>query len=71
MVYGDTDSIVYIYCPGFPDPPLCDYPGDFKDELSNGDYIVEFASGVPKTTAKIKKSVKCVICSSTEKGPVK
>ena len=28
LVYCDTDSIVYIHCPGWPDPLLGDYLGD-------------------------------------------
>lgn len=48
VVYFDTDSVVFRSLPGQPDPPLGDYLGDFKDELSGGDYIVEFASGGPK-----------------------
>ena len=64
-MYGDTDTIVYIHRPGLPDPLLGDYLGDFKDESSNGDYIVEFAS------PKVKKGVKCAVCPSTVKGPVK
>lgn len=76
VVYGDTDSIIYVHRPGLPDPLLGDYLGDFKDELSNGDYIVEFASGGPKnygslSPPKVKKSLKCAVCPSTVKGPVK
>ena len=48
VVYFDTDSVVFRSLPDQPDPPLGDYLGDFKDELSTGDYIVEFASGGPK-----------------------
>ena len=44
----NTDSVVFRSLPVQPDPPLGDYLGDFKDELSKGDYIVEFASGGPK-----------------------
>ena len=62
VVFGDTDSIVYIHRPCLPDPLLDDYLGDFKDELSHGDYIVEFASGGPKNygyvTAKGKEECK-------------
>ena len=61
MVYGDTDSVVYIHRPGLPDPLIGDYLGDFKDELSNGHYIIEFW-GVPKpysyVTAKGKELCK-------------
>ena len=48
VVYFDTDSVVFRSFPGVPYPPLGDYLGDFKDELSEGNYIVEFASGGPK-----------------------
>ena len=72
VVYGDTDSIVYIHRPGLPDPLLGDYLGDFKDELSNGDYIVEFASGGPKNygyvTAKGKKKCKARGLSLNSEG---
>ena len=75
MGFGDTDSIVYIHRPGLSDPLLGDYLGNFKDKLNNGDYIVEFPSGVPKTTAmsppKVKKSVQCAVCPSTVKGPIR
>ena len=47
VVYFDTDSVVFRSLPGQPDPPLGDYLGDFKDELGEGDYIMEFASGRP------------------------
>ena len=40
--------VVFRSLPGQPDLPLGDYLGDFKDELSEGDFIVEFASGGPK-----------------------
>ena len=48
VVYFDTDSVVFRSLPDQPDPPLGDYLGDFKDELGQGNYIVEFASGGPK-----------------------
>ena len=48
VVYFDSDRVVFRRLTGQPDPPLGDYLGDFKDELSEGDYIVEFASGGPK-----------------------
>ena len=42
MLYFDTDSVVFLTRPGEENPSL----GDFKDELNDGDYIVEFSSGV-------------------------
>ena len=58
-VYGDTDSIG-------------DYLGDFKDELNNGDYIVEFVSGGPKNygyvTAKGKEGCKVRALSLNSEG---
>ena len=61
-MHGDTDSIVYIHRPGFPNPLLGDYLGDFEDEMRNGDYIFAFASGGPKNygyvTAKGKEECK-------------
>ena len=48
VLYKDTDSVVFLSAQGMPEPPLGDYLGDFKDELSPDNYIVEFASGGPK-----------------------
>ena len=47
-LYYDTDSVIFVSRPGWPDPPLGDFLGDFKDELEAGDHIVEFVSGGPK-----------------------
>ena len=58
VLYFDTDSVVFQSLPGQPNPPLGDYLGDFKDELSNGDYIVEFASGGPKNYGYLTKNGK-------------
>lgn len=58
VVYFDTDSVVLIHRPGLPDPPLGDYLGDFKDELSSDDYIVEFASRGPKNYGYVTKDGK-------------
>ena len=41
VVYFDTDSVVFRSLPGKLDPLL----SDFKDELSEGDFIVEFDPG--------------------------
>ena len=48
VLYFDTDSVIFRSLPGQPEPPLGSYLGDFKDELKEGDFIVEFASGGPK-----------------------
>ena len=48
VVYFYTDSVVFRSLPREPDPPLVDYLGDFTNELTEGHYIVEFASGGPK-----------------------
>ena len=50
--------------PGQPDPPLGDYLGDFKGELSEGDYIVEVASGGPKNYGHLthKGKQECKVC---------
>lgn len=48
VVYFDTDSVVFRGLPGQPNQSLGVYLGDFKDELPDGDHIVEFASRGPK-----------------------
>ena len=48
VLYFDTDSVVFRCLPDQPNPSLGDYLGDFKDEIGQGDYIIEFASGGPK-----------------------
>ena len=40
--------MIFKSLPGEKPPPLGDYLGDFKNELKEGDTIVEFASGGPK-----------------------
>ena len=64
VVYFDTDSVVFIHKPNMPDPLLGDYLGDFKDEIGEGDYIVEFASGGPKNHGYMTKKGKqeCKVC---------
>ena len=54
VLYFDTDSVVFVQCPG-QDPPLGNYLGEFKNELKTADerhpedeYITEFCSGGPK-----------------------
>ncbi|XP_078355818.1 uncharacterized protein LOC144640593 [Oculina patagonica] len=58
VLYFDTDSVVFRSLPGQPIPPLDDYLGDFKDELSEGDFIVEFASGGPKNYGYLTRNGK-------------
>lgn len=48
VLYFDTDSIIFKSFPGGKPPPLGNYLGDFKNELNEGDKIVEFASRGPK-----------------------
>ena len=48
VLYFDTDSVIFKTSPGQKKPELGDYLGDFKNELNEGDTIVEFASGGPK-----------------------
>ena len=48
VLYFDTDSVIFKSLPGEKPPPLGDYLGDFKNELNEGDTIVEFDSGGPK-----------------------
>ena len=44
----DTGSVVFWSFPDQVKPTPGNYLGDFKNELSEGDTIVEFASGGPK-----------------------
>ena len=48
VLYFDTDSVIFKSLPGQSKPQLGNYLGDFKNELSDGDFIWEFASGGPK-----------------------
>ena len=56
VVYIDTDSVVFIHKPNMPDPPLGDHVRE--DEIGEGDYIVEFASGAPKNYGYMTKKGK-------------
>ena len=58
VLYFDTDSIIFNGLMGQPKPQLGNYLGDFKNELSEDDYIVEFASGGPKNYGYITKKGK-------------
>ena len=48
VLYFDTDSVIFKTSPGQTKPELGEYLGDFKNELNEGDTIMEFASGGPK-----------------------
>lgn len=58
MLYFDTDSVIFLSRPGEENPKLGDYLGDFKDELSTSDYILEFASRGPKNYGYLTKNGK-------------
>ena len=47
VLYYDTDSVIYRWKPDQPRIETGDYLGDMKDEVE-GDFIVEFVSGVAK-----------------------
>ena len=48
VLYFDTDSVVFVHQPRQVSPALGQYLGEFKDELGEGDIIVEFCSAGPK-----------------------
>ena len=48
MLYFNTDSVIFKTLLGQKKPDLGDYLGDFKNKLSEGDTIRQFASGGPK-----------------------
>ena len=48
VLYFNMDSVVFAHCPGQASPALGQYLGEFKDELGEGDTIVEFCSVGPK-----------------------
>ena len=58
VLYFDTDSVVFTSLPGQVKLQLGNYLGDFKDELSEGDHIDEFASGGPKNYGYLTKKGK-------------
>ena len=62
ILYFDTDSVIYIQRPSDPPlhPPCGNYLGDFKNDLSPNDHIVEFCSGGPKTYVYQTKQGKMV-----------
>ena len=48
VLYMDTDSIIYKHAPGQPTLETGAYLGQFKNELDEGDTIIEFATAGPK-----------------------
>ena len=48
VLYCDTDSVIYVYVPGLPDIPYGEMLGQWKNELEDGDYALEFVSAGPK-----------------------
>ena len=48
VLYFDTDSVVFVHQSGQASPALGQYLDEFKDELGEGDTIVEFCSAGPK-----------------------
>ena len=72
MLYFDIDSVVFRSGPNDKKPPLGNYLGNFENELSEGDTIIEFASGGPKNygyqTRKGKQECKARGISLNSKG---
>jgi len=58
VLYFDTNSIIYSQKEGEPTLTLGDYLGEFTNELSKDDHIVEFASAGPKNYGYITKKNK-------------
>ena len=59
VLYMDTDSIIFLSKPGYYEPKLGDYLGDFTDEINKqgeGDFIQKFVSGGAKNYAFITKN---------------
>ena len=48
MLYMDTGSTIYKRSAGLPELPTVSYLGQFKDELTEKDTIVEFAAAGPQ-----------------------
>ena len=48
VLYMDTGSTIYKRSAGLPELPTVSYLGQFKDELTEKDTIVEFAAAGPK-----------------------
>jgi hypothetical protein len=55
VLYADTDSCVYVFKPGEPEPTLGDFLGDLTDEITpkhgSGAFITQFVCGGPKNYA--------------------
>lgn len=63
VLYYDTDSVIYKWCPGQRAIPLGNFLGEFTNECESGDYIVEFASGGAKNYGYLTKNgnVECKV----------
>ena len=44
ILYFDTDSVIYVFRPGVPDPPTGNFLGDLTSELKPDQHIHEFIS---------------------------
>ena len=51
VLYFDTDSVVYKWCPGQPCISTGEFLGQMKNELESGDFITEFVSAGAKNYA--------------------
>ena len=58
VLYMDTDSIIYKHAPGQPTLETGAYLGQFKNELDEGDTIMEFATAGPKNYGYITRQGK-------------
>ena len=58
VLYMDTDSIIYKHAPGQPTLETGAYLGQFKNELDEGDTIIEFATAGPKNYGYITRQGK-------------
>ena len=58
VLYMDTDSIIYKNAPGQPTLETGAYLGQFKNELDEGDTIIEFATAGPKNYGYITRQGK-------------
>ncbi|CAH3199085.1 unnamed protein product, partial [Porites evermanni] len=58
VLYMDTDSIIYKHAPGQPTLETGAYLGQFKNELDEGDTIIEFATAGPKNYGYVTRQGK-------------